>query len=62
MEVAALIMDEADPDPDWASAAVALAVLAGVHASDAACCKALTRGVALRGGSSAIVRCSVMAR
>jgi hypothetical protein len=43
MEVAALIMDEADPDPDWASAAVALAVLAGVHASDAACCKALGR-------------------
>ncbi|MEI6451266.1 MAG: hypothetical protein WCP98_15175 [Actinomycetes bacterium] len=43
MEVAALIVDEADPDPDWASAAAALAVLAGIHASDAACCKALGR-------------------
>ena len=39
MEVATLIRDE--PDPDWASAAAALAVLAGVSASDAACCKAL---------------------
>jgi hypothetical protein len=39
MEVAALIRDE--PDPDWASAAAALAVLAGISASDAACCKAL---------------------
>lgn len=34
-------MDEADPDPDWASAAAALAVLAGIDPSDAACCKAL---------------------
>jgi hypothetical protein len=34
-----LIRDE--PDPDWASAAAALAVLAGISASDAACCKAL---------------------
>ncbi len=41
MEVAKLIMDEAEPDPDWASAAAALAVLAGISASDAACCKAL---------------------
>lgn len=39
MEVAGLIKDE--PDPDWASAAAALAVLAGISASDAACCKAL---------------------
>jgi hypothetical protein len=39
MEVARLIKDE--PDPDWASAAAALAVLAGISASDAACCKAL---------------------
>jgi hypothetical protein len=39
IEVATLIKDE--PDPDWASAAAALAVLAGISASDAACCKAL---------------------
>jgi hypothetical protein len=39
MEVATLIRDE--PDPDWASAAAALAILAGISASDAACCKAL---------------------
>jgi hypothetical protein len=39
MDVAALIRDE--PDPDWASAAAALAILAGIAASDAACCKAL---------------------
>jgi hypothetical protein len=43
MEVARMIIDEADPDPDWASAAAALAVLAGIHASNAACCKALGR-------------------
>ena len=41
MEVAELVKDE--PDPDWASAAAALAVLAGIAASDAACCKALGR-------------------
>jgi hypothetical protein len=41
MEVATLVKDE--PDPDWASAAAALAVLAGISASDAACCKALGR-------------------
>lgn len=41
MEVATLIKDE--PDPDWASASAALAVLAGIAASDAACCKALGR-------------------
>jgi hypothetical protein len=42
-----MIVDEADPDPDWVSAAAALAVLAGISASDAACCKAL--GVRSRG-------------
>jgi HEPN domain-containing protein len=41
MEVARLIREE--PDPDWASAAAALAILAGISASDAACCKALGR-------------------
>jgi hypothetical protein len=41
MEVATLIKDE--PDPDWTSAAAAVAVLAGIAASDAACCKALGR-------------------
>lgn len=41
VEVAKLIRGE--PDPDWASAAAALLVLAGISASDAACCKALGR-------------------
>lgn len=41
VEVAELIIDEADPDPDFRSAAAALTVLAGISASDAACCKAL---------------------
>jgi hypothetical protein len=41
VEVANLIRDE--PDPDWASAAAALLVLAGISASDSACCKALGR-------------------
>ncbi len=41
MEVSVLITDEASPDPDFMSAAAALAVLAGIAASDAACCKAL---------------------
>lgn len=41
MEVSDLITDEASPDPDFTSAAAALAVLAGIAASDAACCKAL---------------------
>ncbi len=41
VEVARLIVDEAEPDPDWVSAAAALTVLAGISASDAACCKAL---------------------
>jgi hypothetical protein len=41
VEVARLVED--DPDPDWASAAAALLVLAGIAASDAACCRALGR-------------------
>ncbi len=48
MEVAKMIMDEAEPDPDWASAAAALAVLAGISASDAACCKRWAFGPAGR--------------
>jgi HEPN domain-containing protein len=45
VEVATLLKEESDPD--WASAAAALAVLAGISASDAACCKAL--GLRARG-------------
>jgi len=43
LEVAELVVDEKDRDasPVYASAAASLAVLAGVAASDAACCKAL---------------------
>lgn len=43
LEVAGLVVDEKDEDasPVYASSAAALAVLAGVAASDAACCKAL---------------------
>jgi hypothetical protein len=40
-EVAELVGDESAPDPDFASAAAALTVLAGIAAADAACCKAL---------------------
>lgn len=39
LEAADLVKDE--PDPDFMSVAAALAVLAGIAASDAACCKAL---------------------
>lgn len=39
IEVAEMIKSE--EDPDWQSAGAALAVLAGIAASDAACCKAL---------------------
>jgi hypothetical protein len=39
IEVAMMIKDE--DDPDWQSAGAALAVLAGISASDAACCYAL---------------------
>ncbi|MDQ3725890.1 MAG: hypothetical protein M3335_08415 [Actinomycetota bacterium] len=43
MEVAELVVDEKDQDASivYASSAAALAVLAGIAASDAACCKAL---------------------
>ena len=42
LEVAELVVDEKDRDasPVYASSAAALAVLAGIAASDAACCKA----------------------
>jgi hypothetical protein len=42
LEVAQLAASEG-PDVEYASAAAALAVLAGIAASDAACCKALGR-------------------
>lgn len=42
LEVAELVADEG-PDIEYASQAAALAVLAGIAASDAACCKALGR-------------------
>lgn len=42
LEVAELVAGEGD-DIDYASQAAALAVLAGIAASDAACCKALGR-------------------
>lgn len=43
LEVADLVVDEKDQDDShvYASSAAALAVLAGIAASDAACCKAL---------------------
>jgi len=43
LEVAELVVDEKDEDasPVYASSAAALAVLAGIAASDAACCKTL---------------------
>lgn len=43
LEVAELVVDEKDEDasPVYASAAASLAVLAGVAAADAACCKVL---------------------
>lgn len=41
-EVAELVADEGD-DVEYASQAASLAVLAGIAASDAACCKALGR-------------------
>jgi hypothetical protein len=42
LEVAELLADEGD-DVEYASPAAALAVLAGIAASDAPCCKALGR-------------------
>jgi hypothetical protein len=43
LEVAELVVDEKDQDAShvYASSAAALAVLAGIAASDAACCQAL---------------------
>ena len=41
LEVAEIAADEKDQDPEYASAAASLAVLAGIAAADAACCKAL---------------------
>ena len=41
LEVAEITANEHDQDPEYASAAASLAVLAGIAASDAACCKAL---------------------
>lgn len=43
LEVAELVVDEKDDDASfvYASSAASLAVLAGIAASDAACCKAL---------------------
>lgn len=45
LDVARLVADETDDagDLEFASASAALAVLAGIAASDAACCKALGR-------------------
>lgn len=45
LEVAELVVDEQDGDasPVYASSAAALAVLAGIAASDAACCKELQK-------------------
>lgn len=42
LEVAELVAEEGD-DLDYSSASAALAVLAGIAASDAACCAALSR-------------------
>lgn len=41
LEVAEITAGEHDQDPEYASAAASLAILAGIAASDAACCKAL---------------------
>lgn len=41
LEVAEIAADEDDQDPEYASASASLAVLAGIAAADAACCKAL---------------------
>lgn len=42
LDVAHLLVDQ-EADPEYTSAAAALAVLAGIAASDAACCKTLGR-------------------
>lgn len=41
LEVAEIASSERNEDPEYASVAASLAVLAGIAASDAACCKAL---------------------
>ncbi|MSO42580.1 MAG: hypothetical protein EXQ70_11965 [Solirubrobacterales bacterium] len=41
LDVAHLAADETDPDVEYRSVAASLAVLAGIAASDAACCHAL---------------------
>lgn len=41
LEVAEMAAGEHEQDPEYASVAVSLAVLAGIAAADAACCKAL---------------------
>jgi len=41
LEVAEIAAEERDQDPEYASVATSLAVLAGIAAADAACCKAL---------------------
>ena len=41
LDVAEIAAGEHEQDPEYASVAVSLAVLAGIAAADAACCKAL---------------------
>lgn len=41
LEVAEIAAGEHEQDPEYATVAVSLAVLAGIAAADAACCKAL---------------------
>lgn len=41
LEVAEIAASEGEQDPEYASVSASLAVLAGIAASDAACCKAL---------------------
>lgn len=41
LEVAEIASNERNQDPEYASVAASLTVLAGIAASDAACCKAL---------------------
>jgi hypothetical protein len=41
LDVAEIAAGDHDQDPEYASAAASLAVLAGIAAADAACCKAL---------------------
>jgi hypothetical protein len=60
IEVAELVAGEGD-DIEYSSQAAALAVLAGIAASDAACCKALgrrSRGPDHRGASNLVERVS----